>query len=240
MRFSEKADRYEERAFIQSDLAAWGAKWLGRMGMISGPVLEVGAGTGLFTKHLIKCFPELVATDVSEAMVALGKERVPEASWCVCDAWSPDDSAWGGMFSASLLQWCQDPCKVFASWKEVLRPGALMLHAFFLDGTLAELRDISSECLAIEFHSAEFWKNHFESSGFEVVDSEVMQTSYRFPSTLDLFRFLHGIGATLGPRKLKPSSLRGIIEACDHKRLQNSQRQLESNWVFGRFLCRSI
>ena len=79
-----------------------------------------------------------------------------------------------------------------------------------------------------------------EKSSFEVVDSEVMQTSYGFHSTLDLFRFLHGIGATLGPRKLKPSSLRGIIEACDQKRLQNSQRQLESNWVFGRFLCRSI
>ena len=240
MRFSEKADRYEERAFIQSDLAAWGAEWLDRVDVIPGPALEIGAGTGLFTKYLTKSFPEVVATDVSEAMVALGKERVPEASWSVCDAWSPIEAAWGGMFSASLLQWCQDPDKVFTAWREVLSPGALMLHAFFMDGTLAELRDISSECLAIEFQSADFWKDRFESSGFEVVDSEVMQTSYGFPSTLDLFRFLHGIGATLGPRKLKPSSLRRIIEACDRERLQNTQRQLESQWVFGRFLCRSI
>ena len=112
-----------------------------------------------------------------------------------------------------------------------------MLHAFFLEGTLSELREVSPESLAVEFRSVQDWRNSFETAGFEVLDAEVRPVSYGFPAALDLFRFLHGIGATMGPRKLKPSSLRRIIEACDRKRAQNPSGEVESQWVFGRFLC---
>lgn len=237
MRFSEKADRYEERAFIQADLAAWAAEWLDRLGNLPGPILEVGAGTGLLTKHLVGHLPEVVATDVSEAMVTLGRERVPQVGWQVCDAWAPPAGDWGGLISSSLLQWCPDVAGVFEEWSTMLRPGSRMLHAFFLEGTLSELQEVSPESLAVEFRSAQDWRDSFETAGFEVLDAEVRPVSYGFPAALDLFRFLHGIGATMGPRKLKPSSLRRIIEACDRKRTQSPRGEVESQWIFGRFLC---
>jgi len=237
MRFSEKAERYEERAFVQADLAAWTAQWLDRLADLPGPALEVGAGTGLFTRHLVKGLAEVVATDASEAMVLLGKEHVPGASWSVHDAWAPRAGQWGGLFSSSLLQWCSDPVRTFSNWRELLLPGASMLHGFFLEGTLEELRSIDPGCLAVEFLPAKAWSAALEEAGFEVLEAQVKQVSYDFPSALELFRFLHGIGATLGPRRIKPSALRRIIEECDRQRTSTQSGQVQSQWVFGRFQC---
>ena len=48
--FDRRASVYEEHAPVQREAAAWLAEWLPET--IGGPVLEVGAGTGLFTRHL--------------------------------------------------------------------------------------------------------------------------------------------------------------------------------------------
>lgn len=238
MKFSDKADHYESHAFIQADLAAWTAQWLDRLDPLPGPALEIGAGTGLFTRHLVSWHPDIIATDASAAMVALGKENVPSATWDLQDAWTSRPGPWGGIFSSSLLQWCPAPRQVFTNWCSQLAPGASMLHGFFLEGTLEELRRISPECLAVQFLHSGKWEASFKGAGFDLLDVEVCQVQYGFPSGIDLFRFLHGIGATLGPRRLTPSALRRVIEECDRQRSQSASGEVESQWVFGRFLCR--
>ena len=238
MRFSEKADRYEERAFIQADMAEWLAEGIGRVRGIQEPVLELGAGTGFFTRLLTEHFNNLLATDVSEAMVALGKERVPGVSWEVCNGWNLSSGDWSAIFSSSLLQWCPDPAFVFSSWDKVLKPGAQMLHGFFVEGTLSEIQEIAPDCLAVKFHSGTEWAAYFEAAGYQVLDMDIKQVSYGFASAMELFRYLHGIGATLGPRRIKPTILRKIIEACDLNRSQNIEGEVKSQWVFSRILCK--
>ncbi|WP_099906189.1 class I SAM-dependent methyltransferase [Streptomyces sp. TLI_171] len=51
-------------------------------------VLELAAGTGALTSRLVVALPgaEVVATDLNEAMVAFGGDRVPSASWRQADA----------------------------------------------------------------------------------------------------------------------------------------------------------
>ncbi|MCB9588024.1 MAG: class I SAM-dependent methyltransferase [Polyangiaceae bacterium] len=49
-------------------------------------VIEVGAGTGRVTRHLVSAGARVVATEAAEAMLKLGSERVPEASWFLADA----------------------------------------------------------------------------------------------------------------------------------------------------------
>ena len=237
MRFSEKADRYEERAFIQADLAEWLAEWLDRVRGIQEPALELGAGTGFFTRLLAERFTNLLATDVSEAMIALGKERVPGVPWKVCNGWDLASGDWAAIFSSSLLQWCPDPVRVFSSWDKALKPGAQMLHGFFLEGTLSEIQEIAPDCMAVRFYSGAEWKAFFEDAGYRVLDLDIKQVSYGFASAMELFRYLHGIGATLGPRRIKPSILRKVIETCDLNRSRNFQGEVKSQWVFSRVLC---
>jgi SAM-dependent methyltransferase len=51
-------------------------------------VLEIAAGSGALTGELRTRLPdsELIATDLNEAMVRLGEQRVPGATWQVADA----------------------------------------------------------------------------------------------------------------------------------------------------------
>jgi SAM-dependent methyltransferase len=51
-------------------------------------ILELAAGTGAVTHHLVSLagVEEVVATDLNEAMVHAGEQRVPDASWRVANA----------------------------------------------------------------------------------------------------------------------------------------------------------
>jgi len=51
-------------------------------------VLEVAAGTGVLTRELARVVPEaaVTATDLNDAMVALGRTRAPGATWQQADA----------------------------------------------------------------------------------------------------------------------------------------------------------
>lgn len=53
-----------------------------------GRVLEVAAGTGVLTGALLERLPsaEVIATDLNQAMVEIGRQRVPGAVWRTADA----------------------------------------------------------------------------------------------------------------------------------------------------------
>src|SRR5947207_10716404 len=55
-----------------------------------GLVVELGCGSGLLTRHLIDAGHRVVATDASEAMLALARETVPDAE-AVTQVVLPDD-----------------------------------------------------------------------------------------------------------------------------------------------------
>lgn len=46
----------------------------------AGTVLELGCGSGLLTKHLVDAGHRVLATDASDAMLDLARERVPDAA----------------------------------------------------------------------------------------------------------------------------------------------------------------
>jgi alkylation response protein AidB-like acyl-CoA dehydrogenase len=61
--FDRHAGRYDTHATVQREAAAWLAEWLPQI--IDGHALELGAGTGLFTRHLATRATQLVATDTA-------------------------------------------------------------------------------------------------------------------------------------------------------------------------------
>jgi malonyl-CoA O-methyltransferase len=75
--FSEKSSSYSTWAGFQKEAAGRLSGWL--PDQIHGPVLEAGAGTGLFTRHLIKKYPDvpIIITDASvEMLLACRQELV--------------------------------------------------------------------------------------------------------------------------------------------------------------------
>jgi len=236
MNFCRKHSSYQGAAKIQAEVASWTAESLELIPDLPGPVLELGAGTGFFTQYLAQKFPEVAASDLSNAMIEEAKQEVPSVSWQVLDAWNlPDSPKWSGLFSTSLLQWCSDPEQTFPHWHHLLLPEGWMLHSCFTEGTLQELQHIAPECLAVSFRSSEQWVLHFEKSGFEVLQMETREDLFHYPNALAFFRNLHDLGATT-PNKISHSKLRSILHQYDTA--YSSSDGVPAHWNSTKFLCR--
>ncbi len=211
-RFDRAAGRYDAFADIQAEMAAWLAEWI--PDDRHGAALEIAAGTGLFTRHLLPWRGNLIATDLSPQMVAAGRRRLPEIDWLVREAAAADGARFDRIFSCSFLQWCDDPEKLLQIWRRNLTPGGRILAGFFVNGAIPKLHRLLGPHAPIRYREADDWQRLFRQSGFAVDACETRVASRTYPAALDLFRSLHGVGATRGPRLSAPE-MRALLRSCE-------------------------
>lgn len=114
-------------------------------GRIASRVVDLGCGTGWFTRKLVGMgrVEVLTGLDLSPGMVQEACQNGPEwINWIVGDAEHlplPDDSC-DLIFSNLMIQWCDDPRAVLSECRRILRPGGFLMVSTLLDGTLHELR----------------------------------------------------------------------------------------------------
>ncbi|MFP3977782.1 malonyl-ACP O-methyltransferase BioC [Marinobacter sp. KMM 10035] len=107
-------------------------------------VLDLGCGTGWFTRMLANLMPpgSVTGMDLSPGMVEHAIARsAPNTAWIVADAEAiplPDQSC-DLIFSNLMIQWCATPAKVLQECRRVLRPGGKLMISTLLEGTLREL-----------------------------------------------------------------------------------------------------
>lgn len=238
MQFDQRADRYAEHAHVQRQMADWLAEWLPEIS--GGMAIEYGAGEGMFTRRALPYFEDLFAIDVAPRMVAVGRERAPNAEWGQGDAWmgtglGPDVDA---VLSASLLQWCPEPATIFQRWREMLRPGARMLHGFYVDPTLNELEELQGrDSMPLNWRTPEQWRAALETTGWTIerMESETRCVTYR--SALELLRSLHGVGA-VRRGGLRGTRLRRIIREYDCRHATENGG-VYAHWTFCRVQARA-
>ena len=141
--FGRAAARYDAFAPVQTAMANWLAEWLPTDRQ--GAALEIGAGTGLFTLRTLPWSGAYVASDASAGMVALGRSKVPAVEWRELAAARVGQGDWAWIFSASMLQWAEDPVALLRAWRDALSPGGRVLAGFYVADTLPELRTLFSE-----------------------------------------------------------------------------------------------
>ena len=222
LRFDARASHYHQYADVQIVMAEWLSEQIPDAVVVGRQVLELGAGTGLFTRKLVDRGARVQATDVAPAMVAEGRSRCPEAAWSTLDAWSE----WSGrpsdcLCSASLLQWCPDPQEILHRWHRTLRPGSACWHGFYIQPSLSALYALLPPAVApVLWRPAAFWVDAFASAGFEVVHAQTRTVRIPYQSPLVLWRHLHGIGAHPARAQLSAVALRAIMRAyashCPH------------------------
>lgn len=97
----------------------------------TGPstVLELAAGTGIATAHLVRGQAPVTATDLNPAMVEWGRRHVPEAQWQVADAQQLpfDDASYDAVACQFGAMFFPDRSGAYAEAARVLRPGGALL-----------------------------------------------------------------------------------------------------------------
>jgi malonyl-CoA O-methyltransferase len=229
--FARAAGTYAGHAAVQVAMADWLAEWLPTNR--SGQALELGAGTGVFTRRLLPWTGTLTATDMAEAMCNEGRVALPQMAWRVMRAEAPErQPACDWIFSSSMLQWMEDPGAVYGAWREALKPGGRVLAGLFVEGSLPELRALTPGASPLTWRTPAVWDEALERGGLRRVRSEASTRVFYQESALELLRSLHGVGAA-PVTQFAPGRLRRVLR--EYETRHRDERGVPATWVFYRF-----
>jgi len=211
--FDRRAAQYESHAPVQRAAAAWLAEWLPEK--MEGAVLELGAGTGLFTKHLLPRASQLTASDAAPNMVRMGGNALPGAEWIALDAAAPPEARdYRWILSCSLVQWLPDPAATFRAWHRASAPGARLLAGWFVRGTMREFFEACPEASPFAWRDEEEWCGLLAAGGWDVQRHEKKSFVRRYEDSTALLREVHNAGAVV-PRRLGTGKLRQALRIYD-------------------------
>lgn len=211
--FSRAARSYDAHAVLQREIAKRLIEHLNFTKIHPGRILDIGCGTGFFTRLLRTRFrrARITALDISEAMLqqtrrAQGR-RLPwhgRNDHCAGDAAAlPFRNATFDLVCSNLaMQWVPEPEAMLAEMRRVLAPGGLMLFSTFGRRTLAELRQALAGIRSghaghvLPFPDVTSLGDALMRLPVEltVTDSDLFTLTY--PDTLSLVRELKGLGAS--------------------------------------------
>jgi malonyl-CoA O-methyltransferase len=195
--FERAAATYDEAAALQSEV---GDRMLERLDLVRlrpARVLDLGAGTGEFSKALLQRYRKanVVSLDIALNMLRHTQNR---GGWlrkpaCVCgdsERLPFADDSFELVFSNLMLQWCMDLEPVFTELRRILAPGGLLMFTTFGPDTLQELR-ASWEAVDGYTHVNAFIDMHDIGDALvrthwaePVMDSERITVTYREVRTL--------------------------------------------------------
>jgi len=247
--FARAAADYDAAAVLQREVATRLEGRLDLIRQVPARVLDVGAGTGLATRDLMKRYPkaQVTALDIAPPMLRLARRRAPlfRRMPCVCaDAealpFRPD--SFDLLFSNLTIQWCHDLDRVFQGFLRVLAPGGLLMFTTYGPDTLRELRQAWAGVDGYN-HVNAFYDMHdigdaLVRAGFAdpVMDVETFTLTYR--SVRDLMRDLKQIGAhnvTTGrPRGLTGRGrMQAVEQAYEAHRMVDGRLPASYEVVYG-------
>jgi malonyl-CoA O-methyltransferase len=215
-RFGARAESYELHAGLQRAVADRLARLLPELA--SPRVLELGCGTGLLSRHLIKRYPQgsFVLTDVAPAMIAqcrrnLAPSSTQHISFEVMDAGEAGGHAELDLIVSSMtLHWLADPVASLERLRQFLAPGGVMLYATLGTDSFAEWRAVlASEGLASGLADISPLPGVLEEERL-VPDADTL-------SFLSRMKAVGGLTPREGYAPLSPGALRRAIRATDAK-----------------------
>jgi malonyl-CoA O-methyltransferase len=149
--FSCHAEEYDRYARIQQKVAEQLADRLSEDLQPCQLALEIGCGTGMLSRQVLRHQPDLllVLTDLAHGMSRLVQQQFPVCPVCDTDAATLPflDQRFNLVLSSSVYQWLNDLPGAFAEVARVLTPGGTFAVALFGEKTLYELREAHQQAL---------------------------------------------------------------------------------------------
>lgn len=147
--FHKALSTYDSQAIAQRTIAEHLTDFPGGVPLSPKKVLEIGPGSGVFSKLFAKRFhPDRIDFVELYALPSFG--IAPEENYFVADAedWVAQEAltnpgVYDAIISASALQWFANPDSFFQNVAKLLCPGGFILCSTFVPGNLKEMESVN-------------------------------------------------------------------------------------------------
>jgi len=240
-RFGRASASYNKYAEVQKESAERLGKALAPWLSIipSGPVLELGCGTGFLTKQLLQLLPkrQFEITDLSIPMINECKKTLPQRDYInyyKLDAENEvPEKTYAFIAHNFVAQWFKNPAYTLERYLDILEPGGLMLGAFPGENSFPQWK---RNCQKMDLPytgntlpNAEEMAVKLSLSPCKVDFHEEMITQ-SFGQAIQFFKMLRLIGArtntNVDSNKLSGRELRKLIDYWD----SNSPHTVQVDW----------
>ncbi|WP_165087920.1 methyltransferase domain-containing protein [Neisseria yangbaofengii] len=197
-RFAAATPHYDRHAEAQKIIHGELDKWL----TLYAPehvaqILEIGCGTGLFSRLLAQRFPQakLVLNDLDAACAPDGQHNRPsETEYRFGDAEAIDlGSGYGIIASASALQWLAQPAVFVQRAAHMLVSDGLLLFNTFTPDNLHPIRTLTGS--GLHYPTAAEWAAWLQRD-YDILALEQRTVTLAFDTPRDALRHLQYTGVT--------------------------------------------
>jgi malonyl-CoA O-methyltransferase len=215
-RFGKMSTCYDDYARVQKQMA----QSLQQLTKNTGPftrILEVGCGTGFFTRLLATLYPQaqILATDISPGMLVAACSNLSNFSniqYALEDGESlKTRETYDLIISNATFQWFNDYTKAYNGFYNCLQPGGYLIYATFGEHTFCELHtsfaaarrllNIQSDARhGQSFPEAAFLQQMMTSRGFSNSHHSEEELQEYFPTVKDFLLSVKKIGANNASR----------------------------------------
>jgi malonyl-CoA O-methyltransferase len=216
--FSKHAKSYDRYAQLQKSMAERLASLLPIP--LPNNVLEIGCGTGLFSRHLLtQQINKLILNDIAPGMLETLNNSIilPDSTKILSGNAERIRFENTDLICANaVFQWFQEPQKTLDRLCQALNPNGNLIFSTFGPKTLIEFREAANMVSPIELYNNETWEKMIQISGFTIKNFDVETRKTFFSSAMTLLKNLQQIGAA-PIRMVKTGGLRKLMRDYDSK-----------------------
>lgn len=227
--FSKHARTYDRYAQLQKSMAERLASLLPTP--LPDNVLEIGCGTGLFTRHLLtQPVKTLILNDIAPGMLEILNNSLTlpfSAKLAPGNAERIHFDKMDLVCANAVFQWFKDTQKVLKKLNQALTADGRLIFSTFGPKTLIEFREAANLMSPIALYNKENWVEIIRDSGFSIKSMNVEIRKIFFSSSLSLLKNLQQIGAA-PIRMVKTGGLRKLMRDYDSR--FSSTQGVYSTW----------
>ncbi|SEG03903.1 malonyl-ACP O-methyltransferase BioC [Parabacteroides chinchillae] len=196
-RFTRALNSYDRHAVAQQRISAEAAKILSLHLQPFGRCLEIGCGTGGFTRHLQRMLPnaDWVLNDLCGESLAIAATHCNHSPQSIIgDAENTElGIGYDLIASTSAFQWFHDPLNFIKKLAGMQTKGGVLLFSTFSPGNLQEVKEAAGKGLS--YPSGKQWEEWLAPFyNIEVCREEAIRLT--FGSPLEVLRHLKYTGVT--------------------------------------------